>query len=456
MQEQVRIATVWATTLLVGLWTVGCGDDDDPSVPPGSSVARIEGTVSGDDTAGRSGAEIGGAGTSGSSLARAAGVEGAVVTLARLQADGELEATGAAEVMTDVDGRFAIETDIDGESGLVVVARKESDEWWARVSGSLEHGAVTACPPVGVESTGEADVFAHVIAAGHDEAVSYPMVQTYVDASLAAGVAEEPDLAADLAATFDAAAEARVDWLTGPLGAADAADLEVVSAAEAEAQVRLESALLAAEGDPAAEEAAVATYFASVADAYTSAGLGNDAYAWATEANARTALAFLDARSTASGAALLRQAARVRARSTTNALDMQFAAVGASGEVRSAVAEAAASLLLALQADTATESEIDAAFDVYHDEVVAGLRASLVAWDAQIEAIDVAVNGPGGARSNLETALVLALDPSVVAGIYDTYFLAVEAATEAVMTTATQAEIDATAQVLALASVYGS
>jgi len=456
MRKQVRIAAVWTTTLLVGLWTPGCGDDDDPSEPPGSSVARIEGTVTGDDTAGRNGAETGELGTTGSPLARAAGVEGAVVTLARLQADGEFEATGAAEVMTDVDGHFAIETDIDGESGLVVVARKENDEWWARVSGSLEHGEVTACPPVGVESTGEAEVFAHVVAAGHDEAVSYPMVQTYVDASLAAGVAEEPDLATDLAATFEAAAGARVDWLTGPLGAADAADLAVVSAAEAEAQVRLESALFAAVDDPVGVEAAVATYFASVADAYVSTGLGIDVYARATEVNARTALSFFGARGTAWGAALLRQAARVRARSTTNAIAVQFAAVGASEEVRGAVAEAAASLLLALQADTATESEIDAAFDVYHDEVVAGLRGSLVAWDAEIAAIDVAVNGPGGARSNLETALVLALDPSLVAGMYDTYFLAVEAAAEAVMTTATEAEIDLTAEVLALASVYGA
>jgi hypothetical protein len=233
------------TALAAGsLFFSGCFRDESPTGGGNRNgmSATFEGRVQGDAAAGL-----------GKRSSLDGGVEGAIVTVARINSDGSLETVSTAEAKADVQGRFSVKAAADGARELVVVARKNGREWKAVVSAKAEEGRTIACRPLNIESSIEADVLAKVRGAGASE-VSFADIASRVDAEVAMQVEAHAETGADakadaeawLSAGLRAECKARTEALVSSAGGFTLAQIDKANEARMDAEARLEADLEAA------------------------------------------------------------------------------------------------------------------------------------------------------------------------------------------------------------------
>jgi len=423
-----------ATILLIAaLFAVpGCSDDNDP-IGPGEP-ARIEGRVDGD------GGYAKGAAPS--------AIEGAAVTIARVQANGSLQTIATDTILTNAQGRFAGETDSEGERHLVLVATKGAATWKSVLSAETVGGTTIHAQPLNDESTVEADVHARVIAHGTSNASFYTDIATDVDAAVAAlvkGSAQEVD---ELASSIEAEAETHLFVLTDSSIATTQAELGSIARGRAAAQEELEAAL-----DAAADSAAVATAFEqfhdAIFDAHVAAGVSVGAIAQAREAGARTLIRASTALDSETRFSLARAATRARARFIDAAVRARLAGLGATPSELATAAAAGASLAAGVDA-AETSAELDGSFASYHVEVVNTLKATAETHATEIGTLDAAIGGVGGAKLALESAIGAAIATPAIADAYIDFHQSVAALAAVTLSTASTAEITAIAEILAV------
>jgi hypothetical protein len=174
------------------LFAVACSEDNNPvdSGMNSSGTSKISGRVDGNQGF--------------SKISSVQGVEGAAVTVARVKADGSLETVSNASVQTDAEGKFTVETDVENEDHLVVVATKGSSEWKAVVSAEVKHNTTVYCPPMSDETTAEAEVYAEAKVEGKTNIVFYSEIQTYVDSDVAAEMKSDANLKTQIVAALEA------------------------------------------------------------------------------------------------------------------------------------------------------------------------------------------------------------------------------------------------------------
>lgn len=138
---------------------VGCSDDDNPTEVNANGNSQVEGTVYGEQSSSMVLAK--------SSSSQA--VSGAVVILAQVQADGLLKTVSNKSVTTNSEGRFLVETNLDGAKNLVVIATKDNLKWKAVVSSEVKKNTKVYSPPVNKDSDSRADLYISLAAEGKTE-----------------------------------------------------------------------------------------------------------------------------------------------------------------------------------------------------------------------------------------------------------------------------------------------
>lgn len=434
------------TLLCAGLLLsqAGCGSDDQPTAPGSSS--RVAGRVT-DEAAPRAGA---------GGVEPAAGVGGAAVTVARLDAGGELEDVTAAGALTGASGEFVVETGIETGEGarpdIVVVAAQGGTAWKAVVSGNLRHGATANVRPLTAASTLEAEIYARMMSQGKASAASYAELRAMVDAELAALVETNDVIAVNgLAAAVAAQAEAREAVATDVSLGAGETQFDAVVAAELEAAIALDAALHAAGGGEAETRAATEAWLQALLLAQTQAGAGLAAGAKSRQVAAAALAEAAFGLNAEVRAALHRRAALTGALLVAAATRAQFQALAAGEGALEAVADAG--VLLRFQVESAADVEaIEAACAQYHDTIVAELGASLGAHEAGLLSADAEAGG--ALKTALETRLAIAFTTQDVVEAYLEYFAAVRAEVESSLAGAGAGTISAAAEALIAVNMY--
>ena len=227
-------ATAAGVLFLSGCFRDEATTSDDASV---GTTATVEGRVQGDIGLGKRSAAY-------------AGIEGAAVTVTRIQSDGSIQIVSTAEVKTDIQGHFTVQAAVDGARELIVHAKKEGKEWKAVVSAKAEKGKTVICRPLNVESSIEADVYAKVRGEAKNNEVSFVDIASKIDGELAAKVEAKAEakteVEAYLSAQVQAEAKSRIQILLNGGIKATRAQIDKADEARMELQAKLDADLHAA------------------------------------------------------------------------------------------------------------------------------------------------------------------------------------------------------------------
>ncbi|MGH7492579.1 MAG: hypothetical protein ACREOO_09300 [bacterium] len=381
------------------------------------------------------------------------GIQGATVVVAQLQNDGSLQTVSNDTVQTDANGNFTVATALDNQSNLIVVANRDSNTWRAVVSATARNGATVTCQPLTYESTLEADVYSQILASGNASQALYADIQTAINAQVAANVKGNAAAVATLAGAIVAGVDAQNSLLLDASLGASSAQISSANNVRQQAQIALEASLYAAAENQPAIIAALEAYNLAEVNAYVASGIGAAAYAKSyeakTQANARQSVTL----NAIARFALKQKMASLKARVVSTAVLAQLSGFGAAN-ARLVAATNAGVLLRSATDSAATDQDLAAAWQAYHDAIVGELQATVNTQSAAILTIDTSLNAIGGARLILNASLSVAASTQLLVNAYSTFYGAVRVLAQTTLSGASTAEIQLIAETLTLINMY--
>ncbi|MDQ3002801.1 MAG: hypothetical protein M3Y08_16255, partial [Fibrobacterota bacterium] len=387
----------------------GCFSDPSSSNSSGGSTATIEGRVEGDLALGKR-------------SAMGAGIEGATVTVMRIKSDGSLEAVTSAEVKTDVQGHFSVKTTVEDARELVVVAKKQTKQWKAVVSGKAKKGSKIFCRPLNTESSVEATVLAKVRAESKTGEVSFADVASHIDSDVSVKANGKADVESYLSAQLQTEAKARTSALVSSSGKFSLAQIDKANEARMDAEAKLESDLNAAVDLSAETKARIeADRQAAGFKAWTDAGIVLGEVAKSGEVSFK-AMAQASAKATVDSEAKLawlRKVAIEHAATLEAAVKEDVKASGGTADIA-----VSAGLILKTSLNAAkTEVEIDSSFAKFRSSVSTGLKGFVeTALGSK-----VLLSESSEARIALKADLAVAATADMIAEAYQKFYVSAEA-----------------------------
>lgn len=425
-----KLFPVFFISILAMVFAAGCSKNNNP-VNTNGNPSKVQGKVT--DNSGF-----------GKTNSTQSSVEGAAVILAQIQADGSLKTVSNASVQSDINGQFTVETDLDGVSNLVVVATKGSSEWRAVVSATVKNGITVYAPPLNDETTVEAKVYASIKASGNTT-VTFSDVADFISAGVAAQVKGSASAMAQLAASITAEADARLSTFNSAEIGGTQAEWQAIVNARAQAQATLERDLLLATSQSDVD-AAFNAYTNSTINAYVNSGLDVSAYAKVFEASSRV---FINSASNISASAKFaaeKRVALLKAKIINFVVQAKFTAMGAAQAQMNSVISAAVTLNASINA-AATADAIIAAFDTYHTAIVSQLNIVLGVNSSTMTTIESNI---AGFKATLKSSVSASASTSAVVNAYMKFYSDVKSTVQSNLSSASQLQIQATAQILIL------
>lgn len=433
--------------LVLSIVFAACSNDSNPVDANPSGTSKVSGRVTTSDglpkTLGKNG---------GVASTQGGGVQGAVVILAQVQADGSLNTVSTQSVTTDVDGKFTVETKLSGAKNLVVVATQGSTTWKAVVSSTVQAGTTVYAPPVNTEATTEAEIFIRLKAAGKTNVVSQSDVQLYVNADVAAQIKGNANAEDQFITCLENEAKTRTQVSSNSYFGITSSQIQTIVDARAQAQASFEAALYAAGESQSASETEWNNYQRAMISAYTNAGVKVEAYAKLMGISSK---AFVNSAASMSSSAYIAASKSYYLRLALvlkTAAEAKFQEAGASSSQISAVASAGTSLSASIKNSTTFNQMMDA-FAQYHSSVVAQLKLTFSAYANTIDTIEAGVNGMGGMKAILNTAIGVAVSTDVIVNAYVNFFNSCKTVTQTAMTGASSAQVSAVSDILILVNM---
>jgi hypothetical protein len=425
------MGSLLAAGILCSFLFFACSDDA-PTIP--GATSKVEGRVTDD---------IGF-----DALAKSMGnVEGAAVTIARVQSDGSLLTVSNDTVFTDANGQFLVETDADGERGLIVVATKGTDVWRALISAELKQGTTIRCQPLNDETTLEADIYLSVVENGLTDLVYYTDIAPNIDTDVANMLSGNAGAVDELTAAFEAKAGAHSGILNDTTIGGTESQLEALVIARMQAQASLEAALLQAENQ-AAIDAAFDQFNEAAVNAYAESGLSLAACATAREVSAKALLKNTASLSSELQFGLNQMAARLRAFAVDRAVQASFADLGATEGV-----SVAGAVLRTSVSGASNIAQIETAFADYHDTIIDGMQNVSGDNAAAILTIDTAINASAGAKLILDATVSAAITTDALVDAYAAYISATRTLVEGTLSGANSTEVEAISNIIVLVNL---
>lgn len=431
----IKYLPVLMISLLSLVFIAGCSDDSsNPVGGDPNSPSKVQGKATDNNGFQKSN------GTN-------SNIEGATVILARVKADGSLETVSNASVQTDVSGLYTVETNVDGESNLLVVATKGSNVWKAVVSSTVKNGITVFAPPLNDETTVEAEVYASVKASGNAN-VTFADIASTINIEIAVQVKGDASAMADLTASIEAEADAKVQTFTSSEVGGTLAEWQLIVNAKAQAQAQLERDLFVASSQSEIN-AAFETYTDATINAYNNAGSDITAYGKVIEASSRVFINNATSISSSVKFAVQKRIALLKAKIINFVVLAKFTALGASQAQMNTIISAAATLNASIDA-SATFSAILIAFDDYHTAVVNELSITLGVDSSTMAAIESNI---AAFQATLESSVKLTVSTNVIVNAYMKFYSDVKSSVEGSLSTLSQTQVNATVQILLLLNV---
>ncbi len=412
-----------------------CTDNSNNPVTPGTT-STVDGYVSGGEGLAKVESDSSAGGT----------VQGATVTLAEIQVDGSLKTVSSNAVETVANGHFSIKTNLDGVNDLVAVASKASGQWESIVSAEVRNGATVYCQPLTDQTTVQAQAYSKIIADGKGSEITPADLQLFVNRALGANLSASASEIAQLATALEDESEARLTAFN-QLNITKV-QLQSADAARQQAQVGLEAALYSADGDSAADDAALKTYYAATVGAYVAAGIPIEAVAKVEEVSCSALENFSSDMSQGAQFYIQQSAELVRAAAVGQAVLAELQTGGAS-QTQIASADSANTALAAGLALAFSSKDISAALAGYHSSIMAQLENMDAADSSTISATDAEIEGSGGPFALLRTSLSTAATTGAVVQAYMTFYGSIGSMMQG-MAGMSGSQLDATTQIIML------
>lgn len=445
LRNRYNMLRIFTSVVVIFLLSIaGCSNSDNP-VDSGNQTAKIEGRVTGGSGFYKEG-----------SLQKSDAmqdVQGAVVTVSRIKADGSLEVVSKASVETDVNGHFTVETNANNESNLLVEAVKGSSKWRAVVSAKTNSSSTITCPPVDDESTEEANVYIRIKARGKASSVNYADVKTYINADVAAQIKSNVITEDQAAASIEAEAEARAKAYSESSINVTSAQAQTIADAKTNAEVQLESRLYSSGNSDTEVENAQYAYLDAVINAYVQAGLSSDTYAKVITMSSQAMVNTSASLNSNARFAIEKSAAKIKAYITAKATEKQFQDAGADQSRMNAVVNAGVALRASIKGSQ-NSSDIDNAFVAFHSGIKTQLTAMMSTNATVINTVDSTINSSAGARAVLNLALSTAVTADAVVNAYAAFYSSVKTLVEGSLSSASSAEVKAATSTMILVNAY--
>ncbi len=398
-----------------------------------------QGLAKSGELAGRNGVRSVDASSSGS-----IGVQGATIALAEIQVDGSLKTVSTAPVTTDAQGRFSVKTNLDGVGDLVAVATQGTSQWEAIVSSEVRNGETVNCQPLTDQTTVQSQAYSKIVADGKGTEVTPADLQLFITPLVAANVMGNSNAIAQLASALEAEAGAQATAFSQ----FNITEAQIQSAATArqQAQASFESAMYAADGDSAADNVALQTYYAATVGAYVSAGIPIQTLAEVEDASCSALTNNTQSLSAGINFSVEQSSALVRAALAGQAVLAEMQAGGATQAEISSTDSANASLLANLNM-AVSSTEISSAFESYHSAIVTQLLDMDSSDSSTVSGADAQIEAAGGAGSVLKAALNSASTTGAIVQAYMTFYGAVSTMMSG-MGGMTTSQLDASTQIL--------
>lgn len=419
---------------VVLLWS--CDDDNgtDPSYGDGTS-AKISGRVTNDTGYG-------------SGLQKTnAGVEGAVVTVAEIQADGSLETVSTAEVQTDAQGEFEIESTVSGKSDLVIVAVKGSSEWKAVVSSEVQAGSENYSQPLNDETTVEAEIYAEIKSNGEADIVTYNDVAFYIDSEIAAAVKSNSSLMTEIKNSIVAEAEAELDVLTGADFGYSDTEIESKKQAEINAQAELESVLYFGNDSESSQNQAWSNYFQAVIEGYANTEISFSDYAKAKEISGKSMLNLSSNLDSDLRFELQKRNAYLKAVLITEAVVEQYDSAEAE-EPRKLEAREEGNSLKASIRTAGSINAVNEAFAEFGNNIKAHLKSTFSADSSALASIEAVIEG--SLKTTLTAAITSAAGINAVIDGYTSFYAEIDSTVNSNVSMENDAKLKAYSNIYAL------
>ena len=446
MKNKVKLSTglsyFLASFLFVAL--ISCSKSSDYSSGTNGGVnSKISGRVT--ESGGLKSASL----KSGQAVA---GVQGATVIIAEVQANGTLNTVSTQSVQTDVDGKFVIETKMSGAKNLVVVATKNMSEWKTVVSSEVKSGTTVYAQPLNTETTVEAEVYARLIATGKTNVISQTDVQLYVNADVAAQLKGNASAQDQFISSLEVASQTKTKASGNSYFGISNNQMQTITAANAQAQADFEAALYNTDDSQSAYEEKFDNFQKAIVSAYANANVKAETYA---KLSAISSKAFVNAAASMSSPIYFASAESNYLRVAfimRQAMEAKFQEAGASSAQLSAVVSAGANLSGSIKS-SASISQITDAFVQYHNSIIAQLKLTMGAYVNTIDMMDANINGNVGMKVMLKGAIGATASTDAIVSAYVNFANSCKSLIQTNMSGAMSSQINTASEILLLANL---
>ncbi len=382
-------------------------------------------------------------------------VEGAVVTAARVTADGNLQTIGNAQAETNAEGEYTLQVELDAfnnadaSTHIVIVAEKNGQQAKSFVAADIESGTTVTVQPITFESSAEASVFQQVVANGDADIITKAYIEVIVDSDVAADIESSAQNAAEVAAALAAAAEAKTQFYAEKGIEISEEQQEQIVDIKQQAMVRLASEL-----DGGAEkEAAFQNFLQAVANAELEAGVEAWAAAESNDFAARVLVQESAELSAEAQSSIRKHSYYITAVTLNTAVRAQAEALGASESTINAISDAGATLQTnIISATNATEVKVNAFFTEFNEAVVTAIRSDASLNGSAFANIDTAI-ATGGLKSTLEATLSGTINIGSMVDAYSQFSSGVQTLVSTTFTEASETEVEAYTRLLVLLNI---
>ncbi len=381
-----------------------------------------------------------------------AGVQGATVIIAKVQANGSLNTVSTQSVQTDVDGKFVIETTMSSVRNLIVVASKNTSEWKTVVSAEVKSGTTVYAQPLTTETTAEAEVYARLIATGKTNVISQTDVQLYVNADVATQIKGDVIAQDQFISSLEIAAQAKTKASGNSYFGISSSQLQTISTANAQAQTDFETALYNTDDSQSAEEEKFDNFQKAIVSAYASANVKAETYA---KLSAISSKAFMNAAASMSSPVYFASAESNYLRLAfimRQAVEAKFTEAGASSAQSNAVVSAGTNLTSSIKSSVSI-SQIADAFVQYHDAIVAQLKLTMSAYVNTIDVIDASINGNAGIKAILKGAIGTTASTDAIVNAYVNFSNSCKTLVQSNMSGAMSVQVNTASEILLLVNM---
>lgn len=355
--------------------------------------------------------------------------EATVVSAGYINSSGEIETIEGTETEISSTGSYTVAFDAEAYQNIVVVATSGSQTWTGYVEGSVENGSEYTIKPIDVESSAETMVYSELVADGNAEMIHKSEIEAVVTADIASEVHSSSSTAAKIATGLYNAARVRAEYFESQFEGEADAKMSMAADAMIDAQVELESRLDAA-SDASDVEGAYTTFFSAMSEVYLDAELEANQSANLIEMWGRV---FVNSTATVSSDVrneMNTQVSLFTSIVVDKAVRLELAAANAEQATMEWAETAGNDLKASITASAGVRSEIEAAFEAYHDDIKAAMENDAGFSSTVIVSIDSEINSSTGAKSSFESSIAATISADLVLNIYNSFYTSVETTVE--------------------------